>query len=143
MNNSTGPFSFPFLGYRGQGRLINHLAHEEFKTLGDKYGDLIFFKLFMDQPVVVVRGYDFIKVSRVRHFPRRHIDESTGDACKIDTFLAVEGTLNVFLQRVCFTLIIDVFKPKSEFFEIRGLYYLKARNKIAFLDQPKRRHGVG
>ena len=63
LNYSTGPFSFPFLGYRGQGRLINHLAHEEFKALGDEYGDLIFFKLFMDQPVVVVRGHDFIKVS--------------------------------------------------------------------------------
>ena len=65
-NGFTGPFSFPFLGYRGQGRLITTLIHEEFKTLGDKYGNLIFFKLFMDQPILIVRGYELVKVSCVR-----------------------------------------------------------------------------
>ncbi|XP_043219542.1 farnesoate epoxidase-like [Amphibalanus amphitrite] len=61
MADFAGPFSFPFLGYYGQGKLINKLLHKEFETLGTKYGNLIFFKLFMDQPVLVVRGYDLVK----------------------------------------------------------------------------------
>ena len=44
---------------------MNTLLHKEFNDLGDKYGNLIFFKLFMDQPVVVVRGYQFIKVRNI------------------------------------------------------------------------------
>ncbi|XP_043192452.1 cytochrome P450 2J6-like [Amphibalanus amphitrite] len=59
-NYPPGPFSIPFLGSLQQGRIVNTLAYEEFKKWGDQYGNLIFFKIFMDQPLVIVRGYDLI-----------------------------------------------------------------------------------
>ena len=62
LTDFAGPFSFPFLGYYGQGRLINKLLHKEFEILGAEYGNLIFFKLFMDQPVLIVRGFDLLTV---------------------------------------------------------------------------------
>ena len=58
----TGPFSFPFLGSPQQGKLINTIVHRELEKLGDQYGDLIFFRLLMDQPLLIVRGFDFVNV---------------------------------------------------------------------------------
>jgi len=60
-NYAPGPFNIPFLGSLQQGRLINTLIHKETKKFGDEHGNLIFFKLLMDQPVLIIRGWEMVK----------------------------------------------------------------------------------
>ncbi|XP_037087030.1 farnesoate epoxidase-like [Pollicipes pollicipes] len=60
-NYPPGPFNIPFLGSLQQGRLINTVVHDEMKKLSDQYGNLVFLKILMDQPVLIIRGYDLVK----------------------------------------------------------------------------------